>query len=117
MGYINRGPGTPPVLPSTPMAAYDGGWGPLLPFEKWPNYAEAKKNLPDIRALLQASDFFGVSNYARWVATGRFLQAEVRCGDLLDVPGKHVGTWENVVGHFPAPALPLAWDWNGALRG
>eukprot|EP00878_Enallax_costatus_P023723 GHUV01025260.1.p1 GENE.GHUV01025260.1~~GHUV01025260.1.p1 ORF type:complete len:363 (+),score=80.93 GHUV01025260.1:1282-2370(+) len=67
MGYINRGPGSPPVLPSTPMAAYDGGWGPLLPLELWPNYDEAKKNLPDIRAFLQASDFFGVSNYARWV--------------------------------------------------
>lgn len=65
MGYITRGPGTPPVLPPSPMAAYDGGWGPVLPFEQWPNYAEAKKNLPAIRKLLEASDFLGVSNYAR----------------------------------------------------
>jgi hypothetical protein len=69
MGYINRGPGTPPPLPPTPMAPLDGGWGPVLPFEQWPNYEEAKKNLPAIRQLLEAADFLGVSNYARWVAS------------------------------------------------
>lgn len=65
MGYVNRAAGYPPVLPSTPMAAYDGGWGAVLPFEKWPNYQQAKANVPAIRTLLQASDFLGVSNYAR----------------------------------------------------
>jgi hypothetical protein len=65
MGHITRGPGAPPVLPPSPMAAYDGGWGPVLPFEQWPNYKQAKANLPDIKALLEASDFLGVSNYAR----------------------------------------------------
>lgn len=77
MGYITRGPGSPPVLPPTPMAPYDGGWGPLLPFEQWPNYEEAKKNLPAIKALLEASDFLGVSNYAR-------------AGDGNNVTPKHI---------------------------
>lgn len=66
MGYINHGPApTPHPSPESPMAAYNGGWGPILPFKQWPNYAEAEKNLPDIKALLEASDFLGVSNYAR----------------------------------------------------
>jgi hypothetical protein len=64
MGYINRGPGIP-CLPPTPMAPYDGGFGPVLPFEQWPNYEEAKKNTPAIKSLIAASDFMGVSNYAR----------------------------------------------------
>jgi hypothetical protein len=64
MGHIVRGPAEP-VLPPSPMAAYDGGWGPVLPFEQWPNYEEAKRNTPAIKKLLEASDFFGVSNYAR----------------------------------------------------
>lgn len=66
MGYVNRGPGIP-CLPPTPMAPYDGGFGPVLPFEQWPNYAEAKAAVPDIKALIAKSDFMGVSNYARWV--------------------------------------------------
>ncbi len=35
MGHITRGPGAPPVLPPSPMAAYEGGGGPVLPFEQW----------------------------------------------------------------------------------
>jgi hypothetical protein len=66
MGYINRGPGIP-CLPPTPMAPYDGGFGEVLPFEQWPNYAEAKAAVPAIKSLIAASDFMGVSNYARWV--------------------------------------------------
>lgn len=86
MGYVTRGPGSPPVLPSTPMAAYDGGWGPVLPFEQWPNYQEAKKNLPAIRSFLQASDFLGVSNYARWVLKScRWLMWVVHKGCLYAV--------------------------------
>ena len=67
MGYINREGGIP-VLPQTPMAPLDGGFGKVMPFEQWPNYAEAKANIPAIKALLAASDFMGVSNYARCVA-------------------------------------------------
>lgn len=66
MGYVTRGAGIP-VLPNTKMAPYDGGFGAVLPFEQWPNYAEAKANVPFIRQLLEASDFMGVSNYARCV--------------------------------------------------
>jgi hypothetical protein len=66
MGYVTRGPGIP-CLPPTPMAAYDGGFGPVLPFEQWPNYAEAKAAVPAIKELIAKSDFVGVSNYARWV--------------------------------------------------
>jgi hypothetical protein len=47
------------------MAPYDGGFGEVLPFEQWPNYDEAKANVPAIKALIAASDFMGVSNYAR----------------------------------------------------
>jgi hypothetical protein len=47
------------------MAPYDGGFGPVLPFEQWPNHAEAKSNLPYIKQMIDASDFIGVSNYAR----------------------------------------------------
>ncbi|KAF6262006.1 hypothetical protein COO60DRAFT_1625174 [Scenedesmus sp. NREL 46B-D3] len=77
MGHITRGPGSPPPLPPTPMAALDGGWGPVLPFEQWPNYQEAKRNLPAIRQLLAASDFLGVSNYAR-------------AGDGMNVLPRHI---------------------------
>lgn len=77
MGYITRGPGTPAPLPPTPMAPLDGGWGPVLRFEQWPNYEEAKKNLPAIRQLLEAADFLGVSNYAR-------------AGDGMHVQPKHI---------------------------
>jgi len=69
MGYVNRGPGIP-CLPPTPMAPYDGGFGPVLPFEQWPNYAEAKGNVPAIKELIAQSDFMGVSNYARCVFVG-----------------------------------------------
>jgi hypothetical protein len=70
MGYINRGPGIP-CLPPTPMAAYDGGFGKVLPFAQWPNHAEAVRNLPNIKKLIAASDFMGVSNYARCAGRAR----------------------------------------------
>jgi hypothetical protein len=54
-GVLNRGPDAPPLpLPGgTPMAPLSGGWGPLLPLERWPGAAELKKALPAARALLR----------------------------------------------------------------
>lgn len=75
MGYVTRGPGVP-VLPPTKMAPYDGGFGPVLPFRQWPNYQEAKANVPHIKELIAQSDFMGVSNYAR------AAQATVRPTDI-----------------------------------
>lgn len=48
-----------------PPARLDGGYGPLLPLERWPGAPALKAALPDIRALLDRSEFIGVSNYAR----------------------------------------------------
>lgn len=75
MGYVTRKPvAEPHPTPVTKMAPYNGGWGEILPFEQWPNYKEAKENVPDIKKLLQASDFIGVSNYARYVCSGSLLR-------------------------------------------
>lgn len=64
-GRVNHGPGPEAPIPDSPLAALDGGYGPLLPLDRWPNVERLKAVLPDVRKLLEASDFIGVSNYAR----------------------------------------------------
>lgn len=43
----------------------EGGWGPLLPFDKWPGVARIKAVQSDLKKLFTVIDFVGVSNYAR----------------------------------------------------
>lgn len=43
----------------------EGGFGPMLPLDQWPNAARIKQVQPDLSKLVAAIDFIGVSNYAR----------------------------------------------------
>ena len=47
------------------MGKYEGGFGPLLPLNKWPGVGRIKEVLGDLKKLMAAVDFVGVSNYAR----------------------------------------------------
>jgi hypothetical protein len=64
-GVINRADDQYGALPESKMWKKDGGWGPLLPFEQWPEHARLKAALPDIHKLLDSVDVLGVSCYAR----------------------------------------------------
>jgi hypothetical protein len=41
-GLINRDDDKFGALPESVMWKKDGGWGPLLPFEQWPEHARLK---------------------------------------------------------------------------
>uniref|UniRef100_A0A383VDD3 Glycoside hydrolase family 42 N-terminal domain-containing protein n=1 Tax=Tetradesmus obliquus TaxID=3088 RepID=A0A383VDD3_TETOB len=66
-GQINHQPDPKGVkpLPDSPLGTLDGGYGPLLPYDKWPGVAQLRAVLPDFKRLLQEAQFIGVSNYAR----------------------------------------------------
>ena len=59
-GVINRGPDPPDMraAPATALSAFQG-WGPLKPFDQWPEHARLAKALPDIQKLLNSVDVLG----------------------------------------------------------
>jgi hypothetical protein len=64
-GSINRLAAPQPVHPPSEMAHLDGGWGPLMLFNQWPNHAILQSKLASIRKLINAQvDVLGISNYA-----------------------------------------------------
>ncbi|KAI8472826.1 MAG: hypothetical protein J3K34DRAFT_519379 [Monoraphidium minutum] len=64
-GVINRGDDVYGALPEGKFWKKDGGWGPLLPFEQWPEHKRLAKSLPALHRLLDSANVLGVSCYAR----------------------------------------------------
>ena len=58
-GVINRADDVYGALPESKMWKKDGGWGPLLPFDQWPEHERLAKALPDIQKLLNSVDVLG----------------------------------------------------------
>jgi hypothetical protein len=98
-GVINR-LGAKPVHPPTKMAHLDGGWGPLLPFHKWPNHKHLRNNLHTIQNLLNDKvDIIGISNYAVAPATNVqpvHLESAIKKLDAeLQVLGIKLKSWRS----------------------
>jgi hypothetical protein len=76
-GVVNRGPDGPPhALPSSKMAPYSGGWGPILPVDAWPSAELLKKARPAAKELLSKDIDFLVGVWAgagAGVGATRFL--------------------------------------------
>jgi hypothetical protein len=83
-GVVNRGPdpvkkpaGAPPAATDRALASV---WGPLKPFDSWPDAALLRPALPDIRRLLSSVDLIGISCYPRVSAYPKPAEFEV-CAD------------------------------------
>ncbi|GBF95536.1 hypothetical protein Rsub_08517 [Raphidocelis subcapitata] len=96
-GVINRAPDDNAVRapPASALEAYQG-WGPVLPFDKWPEYARLKASQPALLGLLDSVDVLGVSCYPRSGATPKPEDFEV-CVSKLDaelaVAGFNLKAW------------------------
>jgi hypothetical protein len=89
-GVINRGDDVYGALPESKMWKKDGGWGPLLPFEQWPEHARLKAALPDTHKLLETVDVLGVSCYSRAGVTPKPEDVET-CADKYSAELKAMG--------------------------
>lgn len=98
-GVINRADDVHGALPESKMWKKDGGWGPLLPFAQWPEYARLSKALPDIQKLLSSVDVLGarkgrghgVGAGAAGEGSGLGLGCALDLWSLLGVAAGHAG--------------------------
>ncbi|KAI8470137.1 MAG: hypothetical protein J3K34DRAFT_459022 [Monoraphidium minutum] len=136
-GVLNRGPDPgPSPQPPSAMAAYSGGWGPLLPLAEWPGAARIRAALPAARTLFERDvDFLGISNYnrapvdvgpsdmenavakyeAELAAMGIDLQALIRAGKRFIYNEVALGGGVSECGNVPATTAEEAarFPWMG----
>lgn len=70
-GVINRNEDKYGALPQSKFWKLDGGYGPLKPFEQWPEHDRLKKALPALHKLLASADVLGGWRAARGGLRGR----------------------------------------------
>ncbi|KIZ04437.1 hypothetical protein MNEG_3525 [Monoraphidium neglectum] len=100
-GVINRGDDVYGAIPEGKFWKKDGGWGPLLPFDQWPEHERLSKALPAIRRLLKSVDVLGVSCYARTSADPQPVELEscaVKYDAELSAMGFDLKAWTNLPG-------------------
>jgi hypothetical protein len=107
-GVINRAPDDVAVRAQPPSAldAYQG-WGAVLPFEKWPEYARLKAAQPALLGLLDSVDVLGVSCYPRTGETPKPEEFE-ECLSKLDAELSAAGFNMKAWAARPGKALILS---------
>lgn len=101
-GVINRGPD--PVNeragPPSKLQAYQG-WGPLKPFDEWPEANRLNGSLAAIKGLLSSVDVLGVSCYPRTYADIKASNLEscaVKFDGELNAMGFDLKEWQKEPG-------------------
>jgi len=100
-GVVNRDDDVYGAIPESKFWKKDGGWGPLKPFEEWPEYERLNKALPAIHKLLKSVDVLGVSCYPRSGAIPKPEELEscaVKYDAELTEMGFNLKKWTNQEG-------------------
>jgi hypothetical protein len=87
--------------PSSPPTPTRPRWGPLLPFNQWPEYDRLSKSQAAIVKLLNSVDVLGVSCYARTSANPQPAELEscaVKYDNELKAMGFDLKKWSDAPG-------------------